>query len=81
MSVEEKARQAALIGQGAMFWLMAASGPDVDRAQARHCLSRAFQAYQPFRSLMAELEALAPNASAEGYANAACLAEISGGQR
>lgn len=74
-----KAADAALFANSVTLYLLAASGPDADKAQRRSHLIKAFQSYAALQDRMRELEALAPNCKQAGYDNAATLREVAGG--
>lgn len=74
----EKAAEAALHAHGLVFNLLAASSDYASPAQKREYMAKAFTSWACLAPRMRELESLAKNSSAQGYADAECLREIAG---
>lgn len=72
------AADAAQFANALTLYLLAASGPDVDKAQRRAHLSKAFQVYSALNDRMRSLEDAAPNCLKAGYAEAQALRELAG---
>lgn len=75
-----KAAEAALHAHGLVFNLLAASSDYTSPEQKLDYMKRAFTSWACLQPRMRELESLAKNSSAKGYAEAESLREIAGGR-
>lgn len=83
MTPTQKARDAAIFCDALRFQLLAASTPDVPRAEAVERITRAFSIWPSLTKRMAELSELAPHSARQGQDQADRIrdvAERAGGQ-